>query len=55
VDAGARDLRLLPGSLAVDQGVTTGIGQDLDGLPLPVDGDGDETAATDVGAYERRS
>ena len=55
VDAGARDLRLLPGSPPVDQGVTTGIGQDLDGLPLPVDGDGDGTAATDVGAYERRS
>ena len=55
VDAGARDLRLLPGSPPVDQGVTTGIGQHLDGLPLPVDGDGDGTAATDVGAYERRS
>ena len=54
LDAALGDLRLQPGSPAVDRGVRLTYDRDLDGLSLPVDGNGDGITATDAGAYERR-
>jgi hypothetical protein len=53
VDAG--DYHLRPGSPAIDTGTDTGApDHDLGGNPRPLDGDGDSTAVTDMGAYELR-
>ncbi|MCG8406940.1 MAG: right-handed parallel beta-helix repeat-containing protein [Phycisphaerales bacterium] len=52
------NLRLQAGSPAIDVGsdaaiTATGITVDLDGGPRILDGDGDQTATVDLGAYER--
>jgi hypothetical protein len=53
VNAAAGDFHLRPGSPAIDHGTATGAPiTDRDGLPRPVDGNGDGTAVTDMGAYE---
>ena len=53
VSGGAGDYHLLPGSPAIDAGSAAGApGVDLDGSPRPVDGNGDSTAAFDIGAFE---
>lgn len=54
VDAVNGNVRVQPGSPAVDRGVATRYDRDLDGLPTSVDGNGDGVAEPDVGAYERR-
>ena len=53
-DPARGNLRLLVTSPAVDRGRQLSYPLDLDGLPTPVDGNGDGTALTDIGAYERR-
>jgi len=51
--AGNGNYHLIPGSPAVDSGTDTGAPvQDLDGNPRPLDGNGDGTGVTDMGAYE---
>jgi hypothetical protein len=49
----ATDLRLQATSPAVDRGVALGYASDLDGRPVPRDGNGDGRAQVDLGAYER--
>ena len=50
------DLRLQEGSLCIDTGsndaVPDDVTTDLDGEPRIVDGNGDEVATVDMGAYE---
>jgi hypothetical protein len=53
VDPGGGDYHLGPGSPCIDSGTDAGApDHDLDGTPRPIDGDGDSTATTDMGAYE---
>jgi len=53
VDATSGNLRLGFGSPATDAGTNTGCpATDLDGLARPTDGNGDNTATCDMGAYE---
>jgi len=53
VSPGTGDLHLQAGSPAIDRGVSLGYSQDLDGAAVPRDGDGNGSAAPDLGAYER--
>ncbi len=56
VDAAGGNLRLRPGSPAIDAGnndfVPSGVTTDLDGNPRIADGDGDGKVVVDMGAYE---
>ncbi len=53
IDATSGNLRLGFGSPATDAGTNTGCpATDLDGLARPTDGNGDNTATCDMGAYE---
>ena len=56
VDAVNGDYHLKPISPCIDAGdnglVPSGVDEDLDGSPRKVDGDGDQTATVDIGAYE---
>ena len=53
VDSATGNVRLQPGSPAIDAGTATGApGFDLDGNSRPLDGDGDGTPGFDMGAYE---
>jgi hypothetical protein len=54
VDPGRGDLHLRSDSPAVDRGVPAGYTADLGGAAVPRDGNGDGTAAVDLGAYERQ-
>lgn len=52
-DRNAGNCRLLPGSPCVDAGAAANAPEiDLDGIVRPRDGDGDGTAAIDIGCYE---
>jgi hypothetical protein len=54
VDPATWNLHLRSDSPAVDRGVPAGYTQDLDGAPVPRDGNGDGSAAVDIGCYERQ-
>ncbi len=54
VNAGAGDLHLTPLSPAVDKGIDLSYKEDLDRLPVPVDGNSDGVAVPDIGAFEFR-
>lgn len=53
VAPGSGDFRLAAGSPAIDSAPPSGYATDLDGRPVPRDGDGDGVAAVDRGCYER--
>ncbi len=54
VNPSAQDFHLQAQSPAIDRGANETYTQDLDGNPVPVDGNGDGVAAPDAGSYERQ-
>ena len=52
ISVGAGDFHLAGGSPAIDSGVETGYGADLEGRGVPRDGNGDGVAVADRGAFE---
>jgi hypothetical protein len=53
IDSAAGNYRLQSGSPAIDAGSALGApDNDFDGTPRPLDGNGDSTAAVDIGAFE---
>ncbi len=54
IDPAAGNLRLAAASPGLDRGVRLSYARDLDGRSVPVDGNRDGVAVTDLGAYERR-
>ena len=52
INPGAGDFHLAAGSPAVDSGIDTGYGADLEGRGVPRDGNGDGVAIPDRGAFE---
>jgi len=53
VDPAGGDYHLRQGSPGIDSATDAGApDHDLDGTPRPIDGDGDSTATTDMGAFE---
>ena len=53
INPGGGDFHLAGGSPAVDSGIDTGYGADLEGRGVPRDGNGDGGANADRGAFER--
>ena len=52
INPGGGDLHLALGSPAIDSGIDTGYGADLEGRSVPRDGNGDGVAIPDRGAFE---
>jgi len=52
VELAATNLHLRSDSPCIDAGMVVSLEKDLEGVPRPLDGDGDGTAAYDMGCYE---